>query len=214
MAADTKSKKEKKAAKKAIKAAKKARKAQKKAARKAQKKAARKAEKEAAGEARLARKVGTAKAARKAGKATKRAAAAGRRAFTERRQPETLRLRSASPSFTVNDLQKSLAFYRDVLGFTEKERWERDGALHGVELVAGSVSVFLAQDDWQKGHDRVKGQGFRIYCDTVQDVDAVARRIQGRGGTLAEEPKDQPWGGRDFAVVDPDGFKITISSGS
>jgi lactoylglutathione lyase len=214
MAADTRSKKVKKAAKKARKAEKKARKAEKKAAAKKERKAVREAEKRAGREARLARKVGTARAARKAGKGTKRAAAAGRRAFTERRQPETLRLRSASPSFTVDDLQRSLAFYRDVLGFTERERWERDGALHGVELVAGSVSVFLAQDDWQKGHDRVKGQGFRIYCDTAQDVDAIARRIQERGGTLAEEPKDQPWGGRDFAVVDPDGFKITISSES
>jgi lactoylglutathione lyase len=214
MAADTRGKKVKKAAKKARKAEKKARKAEKKAAATKERKAVREAEKRAGREARLARKVGTARAARKAGKGTKRAAAAGRRAFTERRQPETLRLRSASPSFTVDDLQRSLAFYRDVLGFTERERWERDGALHGVELVAGSVSVFLAQDDWQKGHDRVKGQGFRIYCDTAQDVDAIARRIQERGGTLAEEPKDQPWGGRDFAVVDPDGFKITISSES
>jgi lactoylglutathione lyase len=195
MAADKKSKKEKKA-------------------RKAEKKAARKAEKKATREARPPRKVGRAKAARRAAKVTKKAVTARKRAFRERRQPETLRLRSASPSFTVRDLQKSLAFYRDVLGFTEKDRFERDGALHGVELVAGRVSVFLAQDDWQKGHDRVKGQGLRIYCDTAQDVDALARRFQERGATLAEEPKDQPWGGRDFAVVDPDGFKIAISTGS
>ena len=201
MAGDKKGKKERKAEKKA---------------RKAEKKAARKAEKKAAREARRARKAGAvnAKAAPKAAKATRKAATARRRALRERRQPETLRLRSASPSFTVNDLQKSLAFYRDVLGFTEKERFERDGALHGVELVAGSVSVFLAQDDWQKGHDRVKGQGFRIYCDTAQDIDALARHIEERGGALAEAPKDQPWGGRDFAVVDPDGFKITIATES
>jgi lactoylglutathione lyase len=192
MAADKKSKKAKKAEKKA---------------RKAEKKAARKAEKQAAREAKRATKAAAAKAT-----AAKRAVAPRRRALRERRQPESLRLRSASPSFTVNDLQRSLAFYRDVLGFTENERWERDGALHGVELVAGRVGVFLAQDDWQKGRDRVKGQGFRIYCDTAQDIDALARRIRERGGTLTEEPKDQPWGGRDFAVVDPDGFKITIAS--
>jgi predicted enzyme related to lactoylglutathione lyase len=52
-----------------------------------------------------------------------------------------------------------------------------------------------------------------MYCGTAQDIDALARRIRERGGTLAEEPKDEPWGGRDFAVVDPDGFKITIASG-
>jgi uncharacterized glyoxalase superfamily protein PhnB len=198
MAADKKGKKEKKAEKKA-------RKAEEKAARKAGKK-----------EAKLAKKAGgaTVKAARRVAKGTKKAAAPGKRAVRERRPPETLRLRSASPSFTVNDLQKSLAFYRDVLGFTEKERWERDGALHGIELVAGRVSLFLAQDDWQKGRDRVKGEGFRVYCDTAQDVDAIARLVVERGGTLAEEPKDQPWGGRDFAIVDPDGFKITISKES
>ena len=112
----------------------------------------------------------------------------------------------------MNDIGKSLAFYRDVLGFTENERWEKDGALHGVELVAGSVSFWLGQDDWKKGRDRVKGQGFRIYCETAQDVDTLARQVRERGGALAEEPTDRPWGGRDFAVVDPDGFKITFAS--
>ena len=138
---------------------------------------------------------------------------AARRALVARRKPESLRLESAGPSFTVNDLLKSLAFYRDVLGFTLKERWEHGGQLRGVELLAGRVSFWLAQDDWQKGRDRVKGQGFRIYCGTSQDVDALAARIKAHGGTLAQEPKDEPWGGRVFAVVDPDGFAITIANG-
>ena len=131
-----------------------------------------------------------------------------------RKRPESLRLRSASPSFTVNDIEASLAFYRDVLRFTVNERWEEEGRLRGVELVAGTVSLWLSQDDWKKGRDRVKGQGVRIYCTTVQDIDALAEGIKARGGTLAEEPKDQPWGGRDFAVTDPDGFTITIASES
>ena len=32
--------------------------------------------------------------------------------------------------------------------------------------------------------------------------------------TLLEEPKDEPWGGRAFAVADPDGFAITFASGT
>ena len=36
----------------------------------------------------------------------------------ERRQPETLRLRSLMPSLTVNDLAASVAWYRDVSGST------------------------------------------------------------------------------------------------
>jgi len=143
--------------------------------------------------------------------AAKRPAKRARRKVA-RHKPESLRLRSAGPSFTVNDIRKSLAFYRDVLGFTEGERWERDGVLAGVEMTAGSVSFWLGQDDWKKGRERVKGQGLRLHCSTSQDVDALAARIKARGGTLAEEPKDQPWGGRAFGFVDPDGFAITIAS--
>jgi len=153
------------------------------------------------------------KAAREAVKKPVARRKPARRAVTARQQPESLRLRSAGPSFTVNDVQKSLAFYRDVLGFTVKERWEQDGALHGVELVAGSVTFWLGQDDWKKGRDRVKGQGFRMYCATAQDIDALAQRVKASGGTLLEEPKDQSWGGRACAVVDPDGFTITFASG-
>jgi catechol 2,3-dioxygenase-like lactoylglutathione lyase family enzyme len=129
-----------------------------------------------------------------------------------RTEPESLRLRSAGPSFTVNDIAKSLAWYRDVLGFTVGERWEHEGMLRGVELLAGQVRFWLSQDDWKKGRVRVKGEGLRIHCETGQDVDDVAARAKAQGGTLLEEPHDDPWGGRNFAVTDPDGFKITIAN--
>ena len=124
----------------------------------------------------------------------------------------SLKMGSASPSFTVNDLQKSLAWYRDVLGFALDERWEQDGKLLGVSLLAGDVTFMIAQDDWKKGRDRKKGEGFRLYCATTQDVDALAGGIKARGGKLDQEPADQPWGSRDFSLTDPDGFKITIGA--
>lgn len=123
-----------------------------------------------------------------------------------------LNLGDASPGFTVNDLEKSLSWYRDVLGFAVDERWERDGKLMGVSLKAGTVTFMIGQDDWKKGRDRRKGEGFRIYCSTTQDVDALAKGIQARGGKLDSEPQDQPWGSRDFSLTDPDGFKITIGA--
>jgi uncharacterized glyoxalase superfamily protein PhnB len=113
---------------------------------------------------------------------------------------------------TVNDLHRSLSFYRDVLGFTPGERWEENGQLQGIELVAGSVVFWLGQDDWKKGRDRVKGLGFRMYCATSQDIDALAARVRAGGGTIVDEPKDESWGGRAFGVRDPDGFIITFAS--
>jgi len=129
-----------------------------------------------------------------------------------RPKPDMLKMSEASPSFTVNDLQESLAWYRDVLGFAVEERWEQDGKLTGVSLRAGDVSFMIGQDDWKKGRDRKKGEGFRLYCTTTQDVDALAEGIEARGGRLDQEPRDQPWGTRDFALTDPDGFKITIAA--
>jgi len=128
-----------------------------------------------------------------------------------RKQPETLRLRAVSPGFTVNDIGRSVAWYRDVLGFVAADEWRREGKLLGATVKAGAVELFLGQDDWKKGRDRRKGEGFRIYCSTAQDVDAVAARIKAAGGVLTHEPRDEPWGERDFGIVDPDGFKITIS---
>ena len=125
----------------------------------------------------------------------------------------SLALSDASPSFTVNDLEKSLAWYRDVLGFGVEETWKDDaGKVNGVSLRAGNVSLMIGQDDWQKGRDRTKGEGFRIYCTTKGSVDDLAKRIEAKGGRLDHGPTDEPWGVRDIAVTDPDGFKITIAA--
>jgi uncharacterized glyoxalase superfamily protein PhnB len=151
------------------------------------------------------------KRANKAKKAKKARAAKrpARRAKTA--SSKGLAFDSVSPSFTVNDLQRSLAWYRDVIGFTPGERWERDGQLMGVELKAGKSYFMIGQDDWQKGRDRKKGEGFRIYCTTTRDIDAIAAGIKGRGGQLDSEPQDREWGVRDVSFTDPDGFKITIA---
>jgi uncharacterized glyoxalase superfamily protein PhnB len=128
-----------------------------------------------------------------------------------RHQPETLRLRGISPSFTVTDLQRSIAFYRDVLGFVVGDEWRGNGALQGCEIRAGSVLFMLNQDDFAKGRDRVKGLGTRLYCSTAQDLDRLAAEIKARGGVLDQEPTDMPWGQRVFMLTDPDGFKLTIA---
>jgi uncharacterized glyoxalase superfamily protein PhnB len=129
-----------------------------------------------------------------------------------RQDPETLRLRSLEPTFTVNDINRSLRFYTDVLGFFVGERMADGGVLKGVILKAGVCQIGLSQDDWSKGRDRQKGIGMRIWCKTAQDIDSLAARIRKAGGSLAEEPKDEPWGVRSLTVVDPDGFRISIFS--
>jgi uncharacterized glyoxalase superfamily protein PhnB len=144
-------------------------------------------------------------AAKKRPKAKAKAKAKG-----ARRQPETLRLRKLTPSFTATDLQRSIAFYRDVLGFVVGDEWREDGALAGCEIHAGAITFMLGQDDFKKGRDRQKGLGTRVWCHTAQDLDKIAAEIKARGGMLDQEPQDMPWGDRVFMITDPDGFHLTF----
>jgi catechol 2,3-dioxygenase-like lactoylglutathione lyase family enzyme len=134
------------------------------------------------------------------------------RAFRERRAPETLRLKSFTPSLTVSDLRRSIAFYTEALGFFVGESWTDGDVLRGVMLKAGACELGLSQDDWKLGRDRKKGVGFRIWCDTSQSVDALAARVKTAGFKLTEEVEDHTaWGVRSFSLDDPDGFHLTIA---
>jgi len=133
-------------------------------------------------------------------------------AGTRRAEPESLRARALSASLTVKDLEKSLAWYRDVVGFTVDQKHERDGKLRAVSLKAGAVRILINQDDGAKGLDRVKGEGFSLQITTAQNIDDIANRIKQAGGTLTSEPADMPWGVRVFRVRDPDGFTFVVSS--
>jgi uncharacterized glyoxalase superfamily protein PhnB len=122
-----------------------------------------------------------------------------------------LQAKTVSPSLTVNDLQRSVAFF-EGLGFGIEERWEEKGVLLGVMMRAGEARINLAQDDWKKGRDRQKGVGLRIFIETAQDIDQLAAAAKTAGVTLDAEPRDMPWGGRAFEVTEPSGFKVTIGS--
>jgi len=125
-----------------------------------------------------------------------------------RRHPETLRLRAVMPILLVSNLERSLAWYRDVLGFVVGEELREDGQLMAVQLKAGKVRFLLEQDPSPAG-DLPRGHGIRLYCATRQDVNRLAAAINERGGAIQDAP-DDAHGGRDFSVLDPDGYAISI----
>lgn len=128
-----------------------------------------------------------------------------------RAQPESFRARELTASLTVSDLARSIAWYRDVVGFHVDREHQRDGRTIAASLRAGSVRILLAQDDGAQGLDRARGVGFSLQFTTAQSVDELAHRIMSHGTTLDSEPHDA-WGARVFRVRDPDGFKLVISS--
>jgi catechol 2,3-dioxygenase-like lactoylglutathione lyase family enzyme len=123
----------------------------------------------------------------------------------------SLQVKNLSPSLTVNDLDQSIRFF-EGLGFAVDERWENEGVLLGVMMRAGEALIGLSQDDWKKGRDRQKGVGMRLFLSTAQDVDELAERARKAGIVPDSEVHDTEWGSRAFEVMEPSGFRLTISS--
>ena len=126
-------------------------------------------------------------------------------------QTEVLQATGIAPSFTCNDLDKSIGFYTDGLGFTVEHRWEDKGKLVGVMLKGGNARLGISQDDFAKGRDRVKGVGMRVWIETDQDLHELASRAKSAGVKLDHDPVEE-YGTLAFSVTDPDGFKVTISN--
>jgi uncharacterized glyoxalase superfamily protein PhnB len=131
--------------------------------------------------------------------------------LAQRAEPETFRARTVSASLFVKDLQKSLVWYRDKIGFFVDEQIQRGGKLSAVTLKAGDVRLLISQDDGGTGWDRVKGAGFTLQFTTAQDIDALAEAIKQRGGRVESGPENVS-GTRMLRLRDPDGFKLVISS--
>jgi catechol 2,3-dioxygenase-like lactoylglutathione lyase family enzyme len=130
--------------------------------------------------------------------------------FSQRAEPETFRARSISASLAVKDLEKSVRWYRDKIGFFVEDKIQRGGKLSAVTLKAGEVRILISQDDGGTGWDRVKGAGFTLHLTTAQDVELLAEAIKQRGGHV-ESPQNVS-GTRELRLRDPDGFKLVISS--
>lgn len=117
-------------------------------------------------------------------------------------------------SLTCKDVEASIRWYHEVLGFAVGRTFERDGKLAGATIHAGDIRIVLNQDDGKLGWDRIKGQGFYLQINVpgYADVDSAAARIKAAGGTLLNEPADRPWGVRLFQFKDLDGFKFGVST--
>jgi uncharacterized glyoxalase superfamily protein PhnB len=135
---------------------------------------------------------------------------------TEQKAPAGAALQGLrlAPGLTVNDLQASLRFYTEGLGFDVEDAPEVDGVVSFYMLRAGNVQIGIGQDDFAKGRDRIKGVGIRLWITTPQDVNVIAARARAAGIELDSEPEPLPWGPMAFSLTDLDGYKFTIANDS
>jgi lactoylglutathione lyase len=124
----------------------------------------------------------------------------------------------AFPMLSVDDLARSLGFYRDLLGFVEAYRFPEGDSAVFVTLTAGSSEIGLGQLGPNPAlHGRVQrpASGHRIeLCVYVDDVVAMIERARRAGFSVVLEPVDQPWGERIAYLEDPDGNLVMLAAQS
>ena len=118
----------------------------------------------------------------------------------------------------VHDPDLALSFYRDVLGLEvrndvakEEFRWITVGAASqpGVAIVLTNYLNGSPADQDALAALIAKGalNGVHFHTD---DLDATFDQLCASGAEIVQEPAEQPWGTRDFAVRDPSGNLVRI----
>jgi len=118
----------------------------------------------------------------------------------------------------VDDPDRAAAFYGDTLGLEKRNdvaredfRWITVGAASqpGVAIVLTNYLNGSPADSEALGALMAKGALNGVHFQT-DDLDATFQRVRDSGAEIVQEPVEQPWGTRDFAVRDPSGNLIRI----
>jgi catechol 2,3-dioxygenase-like lactoylglutathione lyase family enzyme len=116
-------------------------------------------------------------------------------------------LHAISPCFIVSDVDRTIAFYRDKLGFETRLREPDEGAFFGI-IGRDGAQIFVKSDrdvsplPNHKRHHYMRWDAF-VY---TADPDALAADFESRGAAFSDPLKDTHDGLRGFEISDPDDY--------
>ncbi|HEY1984198.1 MAG TPA: VOC family protein [Terracidiphilus sp.] len=114
-----------------------------------------------------------------------------------------------SPFFIVSDVDRTIAFYRDSLGFETRFRQPEQGAFFAI-IGRDGAQIFIKSDrdvsplPNSRRHPCMKWDAF-VY---VPDPDALAAEFAGHAAAFSTPLKDTADGLRGFEISDPDGYVL------
>ncbi len=110
----------------------------------------------------------------------------------------------------TSNLQQTKSFYTTLLGFTvvfENEWYILLQSPGGTD----QLSFLLPGQEHQQPLFREEFNGKGVYLTIeVDNVDEVYQQLQARGVKMAVSLRNEPWGDRHFAIVDPNGIGVDI----
>jgi len=114
----------------------------------------------------------------------------------------------------AKDVQASVAFYRDVLGFTPGKGWgEYVPVTSGIVTLGIGPASGLSEQHYFRPEVTAEraGLGVEIVLE-VDDVHTLYEKVQASGYPIETPLKERPWKLTDFRVADPDGYFLRITS--
>ncbi|HYX23715.1 MAG TPA: VOC family protein [Thermoanaerobaculia bacterium] len=129
-------------------------------------------------------------------------------------QPQTkTNVKQAVPFFGVSNIEESVRWYVDGLGFEMTKKWIDEGKLRWCWLELGDAALML-QEFRREGHDSwvpqgKVGEGVSI-CFLCEDALAIYREVTSRGIKAS-----RPFVGNGMWVTslrDPDGYRLDFES--
>ena len=117
---------------------------------------------------------------------------------------------SVSPFFIAGDVERSVAFYRDQLGFTLV--FQETEPLHQTPFFAivsrDNVMLFLKGSGAALPNPKRYSWARWDAYFFVPQPDALAAEFEGRGVVFSDSLKDTHDGLRGFELIDPDGYVL------
>ena len=119
----------------------------------------------------------------------------------------------SNPHLPVRNLRQTLDYYRDTLGFYDEWTWmNKDGDIKDGGIRRDDMHLLFGEDPEFK--DAVNNMKNRLpLMWFVEDIDGVFSEFQGRGIEIADTLQTHPYGLREFAFIDINGYYIRIAEG-
>lgn len=115
--------------------------------------------------------------------------------------------RGPFPIFTVSDMPRSLAFFREALGFEAGYQWPPDAGTNTVEFIV--LSFDGASVGLGRGESNAVPSGAQL-CLEVTDIHAAWEWVLAHGGTAVTPPVQERWNEWSAFLADPSGLRIML----
>lgn len=115
-----------------------------------------------------------------------------------------------APQFFTMDIPRTLAYYKDKLGFACRGTWQ-DPPVYAIVARDEHAIHFRCAAAPTANPDKYAEELLDAYL-FVEDVDALYAEFTARNVEFTREPADMPWGSREFVVKDCDGRLLAFGS--